>query len=170
MRGIVQRCASPVRMSRTNMALLMRVPPTASQVLMTDSKFTSAEARKVNLLAVDAFQAVATRLVPTLWNQCYAWFFADLGWLICSGALALIALSKLLVNVQISVLAGWIAVGLGSRHVVGRGSSPRTFGTRCLRYGAWNGWWQCPSTSSEQLSSSFCAHSSSPLWTMVGII
>ena len=88
MRSVVQRCASPDRMSRTNMALLMRVLLTASQVLTADSKITNAEANIVDLLAVDDFQAVATALVPTPWSQCLAQFFAVLVWCLCSGALA----------------------------------------------------------------------------------
>ena len=55
MRAVVQRCASPDRMSRTNMALLMRVLLTASQVLTAVSKITNAEANTVNLLAVEDF-------------------------------------------------------------------------------------------------------------------
>ena len=55
MRAVVQRCASPDRMSRTNMALLMRVLFTASQVLTAVSKITNAEANTVNLLAVEDF-------------------------------------------------------------------------------------------------------------------
>ena len=53
--GVVQGCASPDRMSWTNMALLMRVLFTASQVLTAVSKITNAEANTVNLLAVEDF-------------------------------------------------------------------------------------------------------------------
>ena len=44
-------------MSRTNMALLMRVLLTASQVLTVDSKIANVEANTFDLLAVDGFQA-----------------------------------------------------------------------------------------------------------------
>ena len=52
MRGVVQGCVSPDRMSRTEMALLTRVLLTASQVLTTDSKITIAEAQNFIFLAV----------------------------------------------------------------------------------------------------------------------
>ena len=84
--GIVQGCGSPVRVSRTEMALLTRVLFTASQVLTTDSKSTIAETKIFNLLAVDGFQAAAPALVPTAYNECDAWFFADRGWCLRSSA------------------------------------------------------------------------------------
>ena len=62
MRGIIQRCASPVRMSRTVMALLTRVLPTASQVLTSDSKSTIVEAKYFECFGVADLQA--------LWDLC----------------------------------------------------------------------------------------------------
>ena len=87
MRGVVQGCASPDRTSRTDMALLTRVLLTALQGLTADSKSAIVEAKKFNLLAVDGFQAASPALVPTAWNQCYAWFFADRGWCLRSSTL-----------------------------------------------------------------------------------
>jgi hypothetical protein len=55
MRGIVQWCASPVRMSRTELALLSRVLPTASQVMTSDSKSTIVEAKYIDWFDVAKF-------------------------------------------------------------------------------------------------------------------
>ena len=73
MRGIVQRCASPVRMSRTVMALLTRVPPTASQVLTSDSKSTIVEAKYFDWFDVAELQV--------LWDLCRSsWFCLSSGY------------------------------------------------------------------------------------------
>ena len=55
MRGVVQGCVSSDRTSRTEMALLTHVLPTASQVLTAVSKITYAESKIFNLLTVDDF-------------------------------------------------------------------------------------------------------------------
>ena len=52
-------------MSRSEMALLPRDLPTASQVLTTELKITIAEANIFNLLAADDFQAAAGAFLPT---------------------------------------------------------------------------------------------------------
>ena len=74
------------------------------------------------------------------------------------------------VDVHISEFAGWIPIRLGSRRVMGRGTSPYTCGTWFLRCGAWNRWWQCPPSASERLSITLSVCVGSPLWTMEGII
>jgi hypothetical protein len=74
-------------MSRTNMALLMRVLLTASQVLTVDSKIANVEANIFNFLAVDGFEVAGSALVLAPWYHFQASCFADRGWFLCSGAL-----------------------------------------------------------------------------------
>jgi hypothetical protein len=157
-------------MSRTNMALLMRVLLTASQVLTVDSKIANVEANIFNFLAVDGFQVAGTALVLAPWYHFQASFFADRGWFLCSGALTVGGLPRSHVDVQICVLTSWIQVGLGSRPLVGPGSSTCTRGTCCFRCGAWDDRRQCPSSASERLPSTLCVRVGSPLWTMERII
>ena len=118
------------------MALLMRVLLTASQVLTVDSKIANVEANIFNFLAVDGFQVAGTALVLAPWYHFQASFFADRGWFLCSGALTVGGLPRSHVDVQICVLTSWIQVGLGSRPLVGPGSSTCTRGTCCLASGA----------------------------------
>ena len=53
------------RMSRSEMALLLCVFPTASQVLTTDTKRICSKTNMFNLLADDDFQAAAGAFLPT---------------------------------------------------------------------------------------------------------
>ena len=150
-------------MSRTNMALLMRVLLTASQVLTVDSKIANVEANIFNFLAVDGFQVAGTALVLAPWYHFQASCFADRGWFLCSGALTVGGPPRSHVDVQICVLTSWIQVGLGSRPLVGPGSSPCTCGMWCSRCSTWNGRWQCRPSASERLSSTLCARVGAPL-------
>ena len=77
------------RMSRSEMAYLPRVFPTASQVLTKDTKITKSEANIFNFLADDAFPAVAGAFLPTAWHRCAGCSLADGGHFYCSGALKL---------------------------------------------------------------------------------
>ena len=163
MRGIVQGCASPERMSRTEMALLTCVMCTASQVLTTDSKSAIVEANIFNLFAVDGFQAVPTALVPTAWNHCRTWMFPLVGDPFASGTFAVDCPPASHGGCTICELAGLDTFRLGSRHLVGHGSSIFTCGSWCLRCSVWNGWWQWPLSASERLSRTLRARAGSLL-------
>ena len=59
MPGVIQGGASPDRMSRTDMALLKHVLPTASQMLTADSEITSVKAKIFNSSVRNGFQALS---------------------------------------------------------------------------------------------------------------
>ena len=170
MRSVVQRCASPDRMSRTNMALLMRVLLTASQVLTVDSKIANVEANTFDLLAVDGFQAALNALVPTACRHSQAKLFVDRGWCYYSGSSVMDGPHCSHGGVYKCGACRLDTIRLGSRRVMGHRTSPYTCGMWCLRCGAWNRWWQWPPSASERLSITLCARVGSPLWTMEGII
>ena len=73
------------RMSRSDMALIPHVSPSAAKVLTTDTKSTVAEAKIFNFLADAEFQAAWGAFLPTAWHRCAGFFIADVGWCPCNG-------------------------------------------------------------------------------------
>ena len=75
-------------MSRSEMALLPRVLPTASQTLTTDSVFIGVEVKIVNLFAGAHFQSAVVVFPLTAWYRCKATSCRPLVVYFCSGTSA----------------------------------------------------------------------------------